>query len=66
MYICPKKHEGKRPIRRPDSSWRDNIKTNLEKIGTDLVNWIYRLQNTDQWQDVYNIFRSTTFLEFIV
>jgi hypothetical protein len=34
------KLEGKRPLGRQRRRWEDNIKTDLEKIGFEGVNWI--------------------------
>jgi hypothetical protein len=41
-FFQKKNIKEKRPIRRPEGRWRDNIKTNFEEIIIDLLNWINR------------------------
>jgi hypothetical protein len=39
------KPEGKRPLGRPGSSWKDNIKMGLREIGWGGMNWIDLVQD---------------------
>jgi hypothetical protein len=45
---------GKRPLGRPRSMWRYNIKLDLREIGIDGANWIQLAQNRVQWQAFVN------------
>ena len=40
---------GKRPLRRPTRRWEDNIRMQLEEIGTDAGNWVDLAQDRDYW-----------------
>jgi hypothetical protein len=39
---------GKGPLGRPRRRWKDNIKTDLRKIGPERVDWIHKAQVTDR------------------
>jgi hypothetical protein len=41
--------EGKRPLGRPRSRWKDNIKMDLREIGINGVNWVWLAQDRIQW-----------------
>jgi hypothetical protein len=44
------KPEGKRPLGRPRSRWRDNIKMELLEIGLSVVDWIDLAQDRYRWR----------------
>jgi hypothetical protein len=46
--------EGKRPFGRPIHSWKDNVRTDLTKIGWSGMDWIDLAQDGDQWRDLVN------------
>jgi hypothetical protein len=48
------KPEGKRPLRRPRCSWRDNIKLDLSDIGLSVVDWICLAQDRNRWRALVN------------
>jgi hypothetical protein len=48
------KPEGKGQLRRPSSSWEDNNKIDLRKIGWDHMDWIDLAQDRDQWMAFVN------------
>jgi hypothetical protein len=41
--------EGKRPLGRLRSTWKDNIKMDLREIGIDGANWIRLAQDRVRW-----------------
>jgi hypothetical protein len=43
-----RKNERKRPLGRPRRKWEDNMKTDLTKIGWEVVDWIHVAQDKDQ------------------
>jgi hypothetical protein len=45
--------EGRRPLGRPRRRWEDNIKTDLQEVGSD-INWIELAQNRDRWRTLVN------------
>jgi 5-methylthioribose kinase len=45
-----RKPEGKRLPGRPRHRWVDNIKMDHREIGWGAMNWIYLVQNKDQWR----------------
>jgi hypothetical protein len=47
--ILVRKHQGKRPLRRPRSSWGDNIRMNYREIGWEDVDWVHLTQDGDLW-----------------
>ena len=48
------KHEGKRPLGRPRRRWEDNIKTDLQEVGCEGMDWIELAQDTDRWRALLN------------
>jgi hypothetical protein len=48
------KPEGKRPLGRPRRRWVDNIKVHLREIEWDGMDWIYVVQDRDQWRALVN------------
>ena len=48
------KSEGKRPLGRPRSRSEDNIKIDLQEVGSEGMNWIYLAVDTDRWRDLLN------------
>jgi hypothetical protein len=45
------KPEGKRPLGRTRSKWKDNCRTDLMKIGWKGVDWTHLDRDRDQWWD---------------
>jgi hypothetical protein len=45
--ILVRKHEGKRPLRRPLRRWEVNITMNLREIGWTNINWTLLAQDKD-------------------
>ena len=50
--ILTGKPTGKRPLGRPRRKWEDNIRMDLEEIGTG--NWVDSAQGRDSWRDLVN------------
>jgi hypothetical protein len=48
------KPEGRRPLGRPRSRWKDNIKINLREVGWGGVDLIDLAQDRDRWRAVVN------------
>jgi hypothetical protein len=46
--------EGKRPPRIPRRRWDDNTKMGLREIGCGNMDWIYLIQDRDQWMALVN------------
>jgi hypothetical protein len=46
--------EGRRPLRRPRRRWEDNIKTYLQEVGWEGMDWIERAQDRDRWRALVN------------
>ena len=44
------KTEGKRPLGRPRRRWEDNIKMDLEEVGTGGGDWMELAQDRDKWR----------------
>ena len=44
------KPEGKRPLGRPRRRWEDNIKMDLQEVGSDGLDWIDLAQDRDSWR----------------
>jgi hypothetical protein len=42
------KPEGKRPLGRPTSRWKVNIRLDLREIGCEVVDWIHMIQGRVQ------------------
>ena len=48
------KPTGNRPLGRPRHRWRDNIRIDLEEVGTNADNWVVSVQDTDYWRTLVN------------
>ena len=48
------KHEGKRPRGRPRLRWEDNIKTDLQEVGCEVMDRIKLAQYKDRWRALVN------------
>jgi hypothetical protein len=46
--------EGKKPRGRPRRRWEDNIRIDLRKIVSEVVDWMYMTEDRDQWWAVVN------------
>ena len=44
------KPEGRRPLGRPRRRWVDNIRTDLQEVGCDYMDWIGLAQDRDRWR----------------
>ena len=44
------KPEGKRPLGRPRHRWVDNIRTDLQEVGNEYMDWIGMAQDRDRWR----------------
>ena len=44
------KPEGKRPLGRPRSRWEDNIKMDLQEVGTGCGDWVDLALDRDRWR----------------
>jgi len=44
------KPEGKIPLGRPRRRWEDNIKTDLQEVGTGGMDWIELAWDRDRWR----------------
>ena len=44
------KPERKRPLGRPRHRWEVNIKTDLQEVGCESVDWIDVAQDRDRWR----------------
>jgi hypothetical protein len=49
---------GKRPLGRPRSRWKDNIKIDLQKVGYGGMDWIELAQDRESWRAVVNAVRN--------
>jgi len=48
------KIEGKRQFGRPKYRWEDNIKMNLQEVGSGGMVWIELVQDSDRWRALVN------------
>ena len=48
------KPEGKRPFGRPRRRWEDNIKTDLQEVACEGMDWIDLAQDKDRCRAVVN------------
>ena len=48
------KPEGKRPLGRPRRRWEDNIKMDLQEVGTGCGDWMELAQDRDRWRALVN------------
>jgi len=44
------KPEGKRPFGRPRCRWEDNVRMDIRKTGSEVMDWIHLTQDMNQWQ----------------
>jgi hypothetical protein len=51
--IFMRRHDGKRPLRRPRCKW-DSIKTDRQEVGWKGMDWIYLALDRDRWQALVN------------
>ena len=54
VKILSGKPTGKRPLWRPRRKWEDNIRMDLEEIGTNVVNWVDSAHDRDYWRVLVN------------
>jgi hypothetical protein len=47
--------EGRRPLGRPRSRWKDNIKIDLQEMGWVGMDWIELAQGRDRWRALVNV-----------
>ena len=48
------KPEGKRPLGRPRTRWKDNIKMDLQEIERGGMNWIDLARDRERWRALVN------------
>jgi len=48
------KPEGKSPLGRPRRRWEDNIKMDVQGVGSGDMDWIELAQDRDRWRAVVN------------
>jgi len=48
------KPEGKRPLGRPRRRWENNIKMDLQEVGSGGMDWIELAQVRDRWRALVN------------
>jgi hypothetical protein len=46
--------EGKRPLGRPRRGWEDNIRTDLQEVGCEVMDWIDLALDRDRWRGLVN------------
>jgi hypothetical protein len=49
------KPEGKRPVGRLRRRWKDNIKMDIQEVGSGDMDWIKLAQDKDRWQALVNM-----------
>jgi hypothetical protein len=52
--VLVEKPEGKRPLGRPRRRWEDNIKIDLQEVGSETMDWIDAAQHRDKWRVLVN------------
>jgi len=52
--VLMEKQEGKRPLGRPRSRWKDNIKMDLQELGCGGVEWIELVQDSERCRALVN------------
>jgi hypothetical protein len=52
--VSVEKPEGKRPLGRPRRRWEDNIKADLQEVGSRNMDWIGLSQDRDRWRELVN------------
>jgi hypothetical protein len=50
--VLVEKPEGKRPLGRPRSRWKEGMRMDLREISLGSVDWIRVAQDRDQWRAV--------------
>jgi len=45
-----RKPEGRRPLGRPRRRWVDNIRTDLQEVGCEYMDWFGLAQDRDSWR----------------
>ena len=48
--VLVRKPDGKRPLGRPRCRWEDNIKMDLEEVGSGCGDWMELAQDRDRWR----------------
>jgi len=49
------KPEGKRPLGRPRHRWEDNIKMDLQEVGSGVMDWFELAQDKHRWWTLANV-----------
>ena len=49
------KPDGKRPLGRLRSRWKDNMETDLQEVGCGGMDWIELAQDRDRWRALVNV-----------
>jgi hypothetical protein len=55
MQTFSRKPEGKRPLARPKRRYKNDIKMNFIKLSRDDVDWIFMVQDWNQWRALINM-----------
>ena len=53
------KPKGKRPLGRPRRRWEDSIKTDLQEVGCDVMDWIELAQDRDKYLRYFSSVRGS-------
>jgi len=48
------KPEGRRPLGKTGHKWKDNIKMDLQEVGSGGMEWIELAQDRDRWRALEN------------
>jgi hypothetical protein len=59
-YLKP---EGRRPLGRHRSRWEENIKVDLQEVGSEGMDWIDLAQDRDRWRAVVKAVMSLRILQ---
>jgi len=49
------KSEGETPVGKPRRRWEDNIKMDLQEVGSGGMDWIDLAQDRDRWRALANV-----------
>ena len=52
--VLVRKPEGKRPLVRTRSRWKDNVKMDLQEVGCGVMDWIELAQDRDRGRSLGN------------